>query len=62
MDLEYGKYGTYEGNRVMIADWDDTSIKIFDKGVTLWVLRAEVTDISDFSITDAERKALGYAF
>jgi hypothetical protein len=62
MELEYGKWATYAGKRYMITDWTDEDVQLFREQGGFWVGRKHVTDVSDFKQTDAERKALGYAF
>lgn len=64
MEFEYGRWCTVAGKRWMILDAskytvevydaDEKRIRRFDKSV--------VSEVSDFLLTDAERKALGYAF
>lgn len=64
MELEYGKWCTVRGQRLMIVSWTENTRTVFvspevgnrtfDKSV--------VSEVSDFMTTDAERKALGYAF
>lgn len=64
MELSYGKWCTIEGERYMITDWDNEAqtVTVYYTYSTYTFPRSEVTEISDFKMTDAERKAAGYAF
>jgi hypothetical protein len=64
MDLEYGKWCTVSGKRWMITDWTRNSVTVWDadKGQGRQFDRSVVTEVSDFQMTDAERKAKGYVF
>lgn len=64
MELEYGKWCTVSGKRWMITNWTRNTVTVWDSvnGKSRTFAREVVTEVSDFSQTDAERRALGYAF
>jgi len=64
MDLEYGKWCTVRGHRYMIVDWTKNTVVVWD-GLEMKNRSFDnsvVEDVSDFHLTDSERRAFGYAF
>lgn len=63
-DYSYGKWCTVRGERYMITDWDNEAqtVTVFYRGNGYEFDRSEVSEVSDFKETDAERKAKGYAY
>lgn len=62
-DYSYGRWVTYKGERFMILDARTYIVEIYlGAGETKWVSKRDVSEVSDFLKTDAERKALGYSF
>lgn len=67
--MDYGQWCTVGGKRYMILDADAETVAVYDsayadtltKGVARYPL-SSVSEVSDFMLTDEERKALGYAF
>ena len=62
MDLAYGKWCTIEGERYMIIDWTETTVKVLYGGNGYNFDMSRVSEVSDFKMTDAERKEQGFAF
>lgn len=62
MELEYGKWCTVGGKRYMILDWTKNRVQVYNGDSRPWFDRSVVTEVSDFQMTDSERKAAGYAF
>lgn len=62
-DYSYGRWVTYNGERFMILDARTYIVEIYlGAGEAKWVSKRDVSEVSDFMLTDAERKALGYSF
>lgn len=62
--MEYGQWCTVGGKRWMILDASKWTVEVYDsntKGIVRFD-KSVVSEVSDFMLTDAERKALGYAF
>lgn len=63
-NLEYGKWCTVRGQRLMIVNWSTNTVTVFvspERGEMTFD-KSVVENVSDFQQTDSERKALGYAF
>lgn len=61
-NVEYGQWCTIGGERYMILNGTPNGVVVLtDKGKD-WFDKSVVSEVSDFLTTDAQRKALGYAF
>jgi hypothetical protein len=64
MELEYGKWCTVRGQRLMIVGWTKNTVTVFvspERGEMTFD-KSVVENVSDFKMTDSERRAAGYAF
>lgn len=62
MEPSYGKWCTIEGERYMIIDFTETTVKVLYHGNGYEFDKSRVSEISDFMLTDAERESRGYSF
>lgn len=62
--MEYGQWCTVGGKRWMILDEGKWTVEVYDADNKAMVRfdKSVVSEVSDFLLTDAERKALGYSF
>lgn len=63
-DFSYGRWCTVAEQRWMILDAGKWTVEVYDateKRIRRFD-KSVVSEVSDFLLTDAERKALGYAF
>ena len=63
-NVEYGQWCTVRGQRLMIISGTKNTVTVFispERG-NMTFDKSVVSEVSDFKTTDAERKALGYAF
>ena len=62
-EYSYGRWCTVVGQRYMILDSRTYVVEVYKgNGQTAWFDKSVVSEVSDFMQTDAERKAVGYAF